>query len=238
MSTRLKGLSQSDHDATVVELNDIAVRMTKIANVIGPAYGAKWCDMALKLYREALTLRGKVEDEYYRHPTPPPSHEDGARARQRDLAKLIGEKFHDGARLIPLDRHSSFGGSPAVWDCWHDRRIHELAWWAVGQKLAQAADPSRVIDHAWLAGYAEPPHEPWVLITEPYIAAEKAEAVVRAANRAMADWDVRVHLLPEAMSAWNPGGCRPIIATFTPESGGVDQFMGKTLRWAITQLHS
>jgi hypothetical protein len=69
MGNRLTGLSEPAFNAAVAELNDIAARMTKIASIIDPAYGVKWCDHALKIYRETLTLRGRVEDKYYRQST-------------------------------------------------------------------------------------------------------------------------------------------------------------------------
>ncbi len=155
--------------------------------------------------------------------------------RQLALAKRIGAEFCDCDNLIPLGSHSSFSVSSMSWDMWYDERICDLAWWAVGKQIEAHAGQAHVIDHAWVIGFGGKPHEPWALVTEPYIADDAATAIIHLANDAMAEWSVRVHLLPAVDSSWNPGQCRPIVATFN--KGCVGSFMRTAVTWAIEALH-
>lgn len=54
---RLKGLAQEDYERIEAELVATVDWMCRIANEIGPAYGAPWCDKALKLSRAMDMLR-------------------------------------------------------------------------------------------------------------------------------------------------------------------------------------
>lgn len=45
---------------------NLATRAAEVGNVIGPAFGAKWCDKALKLHNHLMRLLLQVEDEYDR----------------------------------------------------------------------------------------------------------------------------------------------------------------------------
>ncbi len=54
---RLKPLSQADHDTVQARLEVLATQIADIGNVIGPAFGAAWCDKALKLHRDILRLK-------------------------------------------------------------------------------------------------------------------------------------------------------------------------------------
>ena len=156
-------------------------------------------------------------------------------ARQRDLAQWIGTEFYQSSKLKPLGRHSSFDVSPPMLDLWYDRRLCDLAWWAVGRQIELAVEQHvHVIDHAWLAGYRDAEHEPWALVTEPYLAEAAAKSVVKRAEKAMLLWDVRVRYLPCAQSSWNPGACCPIVATF--EDGSIRTFFRAAVRWAMEAL--
>lgn len=66
MGSRLKLLSKVDHDTLQAELAVLAERALKIANIIGPAYGAAWCDKGLKLHRTLQSLSSQIEGEYRR----------------------------------------------------------------------------------------------------------------------------------------------------------------------------
>lgn len=66
MGSRLKLLSAADHDMVQAELAVLAERALKIANILGPAYGASWCDKGLRLHRSLQTLSSQVSDEFQR----------------------------------------------------------------------------------------------------------------------------------------------------------------------------
>ena len=65
MVQRLKLLSQADHDAVQAKLETLAAQIADIGNVIGPAFGAAWCDKTLKLHRNILRLKIQVGDRFY-----------------------------------------------------------------------------------------------------------------------------------------------------------------------------
>jgi hypothetical protein len=65
MSNRLTLLSQAEYDMVRAELKAMHDRLVEIANVIGPAYGAPWCDKALKLHRNVGHLRLQLEDRFH-----------------------------------------------------------------------------------------------------------------------------------------------------------------------------
>ena len=64
MVQRLKPLSQADYAAVQSELEALATRAADIGNIIGPAFGAAWCDKALKLHRDILKLKMQVKDKF------------------------------------------------------------------------------------------------------------------------------------------------------------------------------
>lgn len=152
--------------------------------------------------------------------------------RQRCLAKHIGIAFYNNARLIPLGRHSTFFASDQLKNIWYDRKVCDLAWWAVGRQIEKHGSQYSTIDHAWLAGYEDTPNEPWALITEPYIAERSARSVAHKAGCAMFTWGIDIHVLPAASSSWNPGHCVPIVATFRD----VGEFMCRAVRWGMGQI--
>jgi hypothetical protein len=155
--------------------------------------------------------------------------------RQRQLAQWIGTEFYQSNKLKPLGRHSSFGVVPPLLDLWFDGRLCDLAWWAVGRQIEAANERfSHVIDHAWLAGYCDTQHEPWALVTEPYLRTDLAQPLVARAQKAMTGWDVRARCLPPAQSSWNPGSCCPIVVTF--EAGCIRSFLRASLSWAMKEL--
>jgi len=65
LAHRLKPLSQADYDALSVELESLATRTADIGHIVGPAFGAAWCDKALKLHRDVLRLKMQVEDKFH-----------------------------------------------------------------------------------------------------------------------------------------------------------------------------
>jgi hypothetical protein len=64
MANRLPGLSDEAYASLEAELATIAERMAEIGNIIGPAFGAPWCDKALRLYRNVYRLRLQIEDRH------------------------------------------------------------------------------------------------------------------------------------------------------------------------------
>ena len=155
--------------------------------------------------------------------------------RQRELAQWIGTEFYQSSKLKPLGHHSSFGVMPPMLDLWYDRLLCDLAWWAVGRQIELASEQIvSVIDHAWLAGYRGAEHEPWALVTEPYLKLADAKPLVTRAQKAMSGWNVRVKCLPLAQSSWNPGACCPIVATF--EDGCIRTFFRTSVAWAMGAL--
>lgn len=66
MAGRLKPLSQPEHAQVQAELKILADRAAQLGNTLGPAYGAAWCDKALKLSRSIQTLGTQVDDEFFR----------------------------------------------------------------------------------------------------------------------------------------------------------------------------
>jgi hypothetical protein len=151
--------------------------------------------------------------------------------RQRALAQRIGMQFRDTAKLIPLDYPGEFSLGLPLHDLtpWYDEPICQLVWQVVARRLE---DIHHVIDHAWLFGFRDPPHEPWGFVTEPYLDADPQQ-VVEAATAAMDGWGVAFHWLPKDASAWNPGRCTPIIAI--SEHGWLDTLMRGTLRWWLAE---
>ena len=65
MSSKLKPLSEAEWKAFNVEIEELATRTAKLGNIIGPAYGAAWCDKALTLERKIFALKVAVEEEYH-----------------------------------------------------------------------------------------------------------------------------------------------------------------------------
>jgi hypothetical protein len=65
MSNRLRGLTPEVYASLDAELNQLADRMAEIGNIIGPAFGAAWCDKALRLHHSIYRLRLQVEDRFY-----------------------------------------------------------------------------------------------------------------------------------------------------------------------------
>jgi hypothetical protein len=61
---RRKPLSRADQDRVVRELELVADEIADIGDLIGLAYGAAWCNKALKLHRSVHRLRQEVIDHY------------------------------------------------------------------------------------------------------------------------------------------------------------------------------
>ena len=150
--------------------------------------------------------------------------------RQLELAKYIGAEFRNCDKLIPLDRHSSFAVSPPSHN-WYAQPSWTITWFAVGKQLQIHARHSSVIDHAWLAGFNAEPPEPWALVTEPSMDADKAQTIAQEAAEAMGDWGIDIHVLPPARSAWKPGACLPIVAVL--RDGWLNEFVFQAADWAF-----
>lgn len=154
--------------------------------------------------------------------------------RQKELARSIGIALHDSPKLIPLGRHSSFGlqiSRPGRgMGSWIEEKAGHLAFQAIALQLHRQAGTSHVIDHAWLAGSEYEPHEPWVLVSEPYISTEKAEQIKAWFDQNLADeWYLVCETMPPARSSWNPGNCTPLVFTFAP--GLAEYFVKHALTW-------
>lgn len=70
----------------------------------------------------------------------------------------------------------------------------------------------RVIDHAfWLVAYdpkKKIKYEPWGFVTEPYLELSMAKEIKKKLD--YSDWGVKIEVLPQEMTAWNPGSTIPI----------------------------
>jgi hypothetical protein len=62
--TQRKPLPRTDQDLVVHRLEGVAEEIAAIGDVIGSAYGAAWCNKALKLHRSIHRLRQEVTDHY------------------------------------------------------------------------------------------------------------------------------------------------------------------------------
>jgi hypothetical protein len=144
--------------------------------------------------------------------------------RQAALAAEIGRTYPGGVELVPLGRPSSFGVPVLGGGYWMECSAQDLAWAAVALRIQEVCSAA-VIDHAWLAGHAQEPHEPWALVLEPYTSPEKVAPIAPA----LAEWWLDVRVLPKRQSAWNPDGCLPIVMTFQPGCG--ERFAIHALRW-------
>lgn len=156
---------------------------------------------------------------------------DSEACRQQQLAREIGKAFHQTDKLVPLGPHSSFGlmirSDPL--GLWMEKTLGEIAWQAVALQLQRQGGRSHVIDHAWLAGFKDPPHEAWALISEPYLDAERAERIKEYFDEIADDWSLECEVLPAARSSWNPGQCTPLVFTFW--SGHAAAFARKAVTW-------
>jgi hypothetical protein len=65
MANRLPGLEDEAYTRLNAELTQMSDRMAEIGNIIGPAFGAAWCDKALRLYHNIHRLRLQIEDRHY-----------------------------------------------------------------------------------------------------------------------------------------------------------------------------
>jgi len=77
--SRLKPIAPGDASFVLAALDDMVPELSNVANIIGPAFGAKWCDKALRLIREVEKLRFQIEDEL----------------RDRGLYRTVQERHHD-----------------------------------------------------------------------------------------------------------------------------------------------
>ncbi len=62
---RLKGLTIEQHEQLGRDLKLLLAEAHRIANIIGPAYGARYCDMAIKIRKPVGILRCKLEDKMF-----------------------------------------------------------------------------------------------------------------------------------------------------------------------------
>lgn len=60
---RLKPLAGIGLEIVLRRLDYMAEQAYDVANTIGPAYGAPWCDKGLKLARAIEKLRREIEDK-------------------------------------------------------------------------------------------------------------------------------------------------------------------------------
>jgi hypothetical protein len=153
-------------------------------------------------------------------------HWDMARQRQSDLARLIGERYLNGAPLISPTPDFSWPPSSLMEsvEMIYDKSVEELGWWMVAQQIQEA------IDHAWLLKMNKRPwYELVGFVTEPYLSAEEAAKVVKRllAIRPL-KWFIKVHVLPTELSAWNPGRTVPIVVLM---AANVD--MKEFAQWAL-----
>jgi hypothetical protein len=63
---RLKPIEPDDANLVLRKLETMATDLAQIANIIGPSFGAKWCDKGLRLIREVESLHRQIEDELWR----------------------------------------------------------------------------------------------------------------------------------------------------------------------------
>jgi hypothetical protein len=61
---RRKLLPRTDQEGVVRRLELVADEIADIGDLIGSAYGAAWCNKALKLHRSVHLLRQQVIDHY------------------------------------------------------------------------------------------------------------------------------------------------------------------------------
>ena len=61
---RRKPLSKADQERVFGTLELVADEIADIGDLIGSAYGAAWCNKALKLHRSVHRLRQEVIDHY------------------------------------------------------------------------------------------------------------------------------------------------------------------------------
>ena len=61
---RREPLSRADRDLLVRRLEQVADEIADIGDLIGSAYGAAWCNKALKLHRNIHRLRQEVIEHY------------------------------------------------------------------------------------------------------------------------------------------------------------------------------
>jgi hypothetical protein len=61
---RRKPLSKADQERVLGTLGLVADEIADIGDLIGSAYGAAWCNKALKLHRSVHRLRQEVIDHY------------------------------------------------------------------------------------------------------------------------------------------------------------------------------
>jgi hypothetical protein len=61
---RRKPLSRAEQDLIVHRLERVADELADIGDLIGSAYGASWCNKALKLHLNTHRLRQEVIDHY------------------------------------------------------------------------------------------------------------------------------------------------------------------------------
>ena len=152
-------------------------------------------------------------------------------ARQQALALHVGRQFHDTDQLVPAGRNGSFSLAPMGHGIWCGETPESIAWWALAHHLTKIVNNRQIIDHAWLMRFADRSGEHWALVTEPYMDPKDAEGLPYLAADAMPGWFVDVHVLEPAWSAWNPGECLPIIATFQP--GRAEAFIRQAMLWAL-----
>jgi hypothetical protein len=157
--------------------------------------------------------------------------DDAKTMRQRELARWIGATYHNTDKLMPLGRHGSFGILPRAAGFWIDERVSDLAWQSVARRFSQQADQFHVIDHAWIAGFSEQPHESWALVLEPYLSSEDiADRIIsHFAAIVEEEWPLTCAALRSDQSSWNPGNCYPLVFTFVP--GCMERFVKAALRW-------
>lgn len=63
--TRLKPIHLGDASFVLAALDAMVPELSNVADIIGPAFGAKWCDKALRLIREVEKLHSQIEDELW-----------------------------------------------------------------------------------------------------------------------------------------------------------------------------
>jgi hypothetical protein len=153
--------------------------------------------------------------------------------RQGIFMKYING-YYGGRRpsMQPLGRPGSFcPPTQGLSSFWYGVRVWDLTCWAVATQLAECNPREIVIDHAWLFGSVYEPHEPFGMVTEPYITQDSAKRIADLANEAMAVWGIDVHVLSEAYSTWNPGQCSPLIAF--GRDGGCQNLMRHSIPWLL-----
>jgi hypothetical protein len=99
---RRKPLSSADQDRVVRRLELAADEIADIGDLIGSAYGAAWCNKALKLHRSVHRLRQEVIDHY------------------DDL--LIAGGMEDATNLVLTTERQRCTPSPLDWRARYSRR--------------------------------------------------------------------------------------------------------------------